>query len=490
MTEMKKILTTDNCSTVIVGKNASKTGHVLVAHNEDDIDCIAQVHVVPRLRHKEGEVLTFGDGSAVIPQVAETYAYTWTEFRSLSELGGEPFADSFFNEYGVAVVTDSCVGSKVSPDEKMKDGIGYALRRLIAERSRTAREGVEVAAALVGEFGYRSSRSYHICDKDEAWVFQATTGHNYVAQRVGDDEVYYIPNWYTIHKVDFSDTEHKNFYWSEDLVAYPMRHGWYTPAVEGDYSDFDFAEAYQDPSAISKSNIDRSTLAWKTLLGAPIEHRTFSVKAPKQYGIEDMKQVLRSHYMEHGEDLKADPTMSPHRYGICRDTTDASEIVEFHDDVNLSCVWRAFPRPCAAPYVPWYFGILSLPKGYEWINYKASQLTHFAVDPSEFKYNANSAYWAFRVLQDAMEFDYQSCQEMVHNSIKALEDEWTATKPLIDQAYLTMKETNETYARQMLTDYTCRQAQRAWDWAVQTLADVANSQYEVRKNFWRSQLGV
>lgn len=489
MTEiMNKIMKSDNCSTIIVGKNASKTGHVLVAHNEDDTDCIAQVHVVPRVKHKEGDVITFRDGSAVIPEVEETYAYTWTELRSLKEIGGEPFADSFFNEWGVAVVTDSCVGSKLSPDEKMKDGMGYALRRLIAERARTAREGVEVAAALVTEFGYRSSRSYHICDKDEAWVFQATTGHNYAAQRVGDDEVYYIPNWYTIHKIDFNDTEHKNFYWSEDLVAYPMRHGWYTPAVEGDYSDFDFALVYQHDLTLSKSNADRSTLAWTKLVGEPMPHRTFSVKAPKKYGVEDLKEVVRSHYMEHGEDLKEDPTMSPHRYGICRDTTVASEIVEFHDDVNLSCVWRSFPRPCAAPFVPWYFGILTLPKGYEWMNYQASQLTHFYVDPSEFKHNSNFAYWAFRELQDMMEFDYQYCEEKVHASIRELEAEWTAVKPQIDQAYLALKETSETYARQLLTDYTCQQAQRAWDWAAEMLRTLADDQYATRMNFWRSKL--
>ncbi len=122
----------DNCSTVIIGKHASKTGHVLVAHNEDSA-CNVQIHMVPRVQHEEGETLTFADGSAVIPQVKETWAYMWSEFRSLKDIGGEPFSDSFFNEWGVIVVSDSCVGSKVSSDEPMKDGLGYALRRLIAE---------------------------------------------------------------------------------------------------------------------------------------------------------------------------------------------------------------------------------------------------------------------------------------------------------------------------------------------------------------------
>ena len=56
-----------SCSTVIVGKAASATGYVLVAHNEDDYDCVIQVHKVPRIRHEAGETIRFADAKAVIP---------------------------------------------------------------------------------------------------------------------------------------------------------------------------------------------------------------------------------------------------------------------------------------------------------------------------------------------------------------------------------------------------------------------------------------
>lgn len=476
---------TDNCSTIIIGKNASKTGHVLLAHNEDDIGCISQVHLVPRLQHKESEYLTFADGSAVILQVPETNAYIWTEFRSsLHELGGQPFADSFFNEYGVAVVSDSCLSSHINPDETHKEGLGYGLRRLIAERAKTAREGVEIAAALVSQYGYRSSRAYHICDKNEAWVFQVTTGENYAAQRIGDDEVYFMPNWYTIHQIDFHDTEHKKFYWSEDLVAYAIRSGRYTPAVPGDYSDFDFALAYQGDLIPTKTNLDRTSIGWPKLIGKPQPIRTFSVKAEKKYDVQDLKEAMRLHYPGHEEDLKKDPTMSPHRYGLCRDNTVEATVVEFHEETDLTCIWRSFPRPCASPYVPWYLGILKVPEGYSWMNYKAAQLTHFAVDESEFQNNSSLAYWAFHTLQNTLEFDYQYCQEMIHTSIYELENEWHTTKPVIDQSYLSLKETNLIYAKQMLTDYTCQMSYRAWDWAKQMLLTITNDRFISRRNFW------
>ena len=94
-----------SCSTIIVGKAASATGHVLVAHNEDDYDCVIQVHKVPRIRHQAGETIRFADAKAVIPQVEETYAYQWSDFRCE---GGISFADCFVNEWGVAVVSNSC----------------------------------------------------------------------------------------------------------------------------------------------------------------------------------------------------------------------------------------------------------------------------------------------------------------------------------------------------------------------------------------------
>ena len=68
-----------NCSTILVGKDASVTGKVLLGHNEDDEDCIVQLHYVPRFKHKPDSVITFPDAKAVIPQVEETYAYYWSE---------------------------------------------------------------------------------------------------------------------------------------------------------------------------------------------------------------------------------------------------------------------------------------------------------------------------------------------------------------------------------------------------------------------------
>ncbi|MBQ6355933.1 MAG: C69 family dipeptidase [Solobacterium sp.] len=475
-----------NCSTILIGKRASKTGKVIAAHNEDDMHELIQSHLVPRMKHEKGETVSAPDGAAVVPQVKETWAYYWSEARGR---GGEPFADGYVNEWGVSLFSNSCVDSKVPADGKFDGTMGYVYRRLIPERARTAREGVEITAELMKKYGYRSSRCYAICDKDEAWLVQLTKGHNFAARRVGDNEIAYIPNWYTIHEIDFNDKKHKNFYWSDTLVSYAMENGWYTPAVEGDYSDFDFAAVYQAGGYDIKSNWDRSDLAWKLLLkGDPVPHRTFSIKAPRKYSVEDLKPIMRSHYAEHAEDLKDHPDMSPHRYGICRDTTVEYTIVEFNEVPELTCMWRSLPRPCATPFMPWYLGITEIPKGYEWMGPKEALASHFAVDEDEFAYHAGRAVSAFLLLQNVMEFNYQAAEERIHGEIAVMEKEWAATKKVIDQAYLELVGKNKDYACALLTDYTSAQAYKTWNWAKQAVLNIAMDRDNANMHYWRSKL--
>lgn len=294
------------CTTVVIGRKASATGHVLIGHNEDDDKSIVMVHSVPHEKHEAGEFVTFGDRPGVkIPQVRETAGYIWSEVRRPN--GGISFGDSFFNEYGVAVVTNSANPGKAPEDENGSQdpylatmGIGYGVRRLVAERAKTAREGLDVIIELVEKYGYFSSRTYQIADKDECWAVMLTRGKRLVAKRVPDDEVYFMPNHYTIHALESSDK--KNFYYTPDIVDFAIENGWYTPAKPGDYSDFDFAQAYQGMDR--PYNMARARNGWG-ILGfekewedcvAASNWRPFSFKAHRKYTIEDCKALLRSHY--------------------------------------------------------------------------------------------------------------------------------------------------------------------------------------------------
>lgn len=477
---MKQTIIDGNCSTLIAGKNASETGYVLVAHGEDTSGVRSQTHLVPRKQHGKDEVVSFADGTAVIPQVPETNAYLWNEARVP---GGESFADTFLNEYGVAVYSNNGLGSKIAEDGSSVGGIGYGFRKLIAERATSARHGVEIASELMEKYGYRSSRIYHIVDKEEAWSVQLTTGHQFAAEKVGDDEVYYLPNWYTIHQIDFNDTEHKKFYWSKDLVSYAIQQGWYQPQKEGDYSDFDFAEVYQDENGPSGTmiNFDRSKIGWQAVTGGEeVPDKTFAIPAKKKYNKEDFKQILRIRYLDiHPEAVDEeyepceDVDVNKH-YGITWHGSIEGSVIEFNEDPNLNCMWKTIDRQRHSIFMPIYYGIQEVPDGFEYIGEEASTASHFFVDEKEVrKFDKDSAFWAFHLLRDLMDFEFE--EDKLLKKVGELENYFSITKKEVDQTYLKLKEENLTYAKELLTDYTNAMAQKAvkfvWDCIVEITRD-------------------
>lgn len=453
----------EDCSAVIVGKKASATGEILFGHNEDDSGNNVMVQYrVPRATHAPDEFITFEPECAKIPQVPETWAYYWSETRASWKAS---FSDIFVNEWGVAIASDSCVYSREDRPELTNGGIGYGLGHLIAQRAKTAREGVKIAAELVAKYGYTSSgRAYEIVDKDEAWMFQVVHGKHYVAKRVPDDEVLFIPNWYTIHNVDLSDTE--NYLASPDLITYAIERGWYTPAKEGDYSDFDFAAAYQNPTQNMAGNIARHRNALRLILGVePTEEKPFSVKPPRKLGIEDVKKILRTHYEGTPDDLSQNYALNPHRAGIrtiCTGTTIESMVIQFREQPEFTCIWRATLNPCTSPYVPWYLGASKIPAGYGWILPKVGFENHFSVPAGDLSYRPGRAWWAFQDVQDLADASYATVISTIAKERDALEKKWAADQAEFEAKALEAFKKDPAAGVAMLTEYTNQQAVLAW----------------------------
>ena len=186
-------LSSQACFTIIVGKDASSTGEILVGHNEDnDRRIITSQYWVPAAKHKKGETLYYEPGTAKIPQVAQTLGYWWSQTLAPD---GYSFSDGFINEKGVLVVSNNC-GDTYEKDEKVKNGgVGYGIRRIVAERAHTAREAVQIAIDLVTRYGYtHQGRTYTFADRNEAWQVALLRGHRYLARRVGDNEMTFLAN--------------------------------------------------------------------------------------------------------------------------------------------------------------------------------------------------------------------------------------------------------------------------------------------------------
>ncbi len=526
------------CTTVVIGKKASATGHVLIGHNEDDDKSIVQVFSVPRAKHEPGETIVFGDRPDVkIPQVPETAAYYWSEVRRPN--GGISFGDSFFNEYGVAVVTNSCNPGRAPEDENGSQdpclaemGIGYGIRRLVAERAKTAREGLDVIIELVEKYGYFSSRCYHIADKDECWAVQLTRGKRLAAKRVPDDHVYFIPNHYTIHALEPSDK--KNFYYTPDIVEFAIGQGWYKPAKPGDYSDFDFAKAYQE--ADRPYNMARARNGWDILgfekewaeCTAAGNWRPFSFKAHRKYTIDDCKDLMRSHY-ENRPDFKQDwksytdkwevepqadggcrkatPAAllrletvkecsgknsaayprDPHQtlddpYTICCGSTVESTVVDFADDPAATCVYRAWRRPCLNPYVPIFLGSLKELPAYAWMDRRLADATHFAPPDEEFVYAPDTAYWQVEALIWQTELDYGFAHGVFAPEIGTIEAGWDKEVKEARAKYEELKAEDPQLAREYLSEFSCGKARYALHWVRRMTQRIGHKKYLINQH--------
>ena len=285
-----------NCFSIIAGRNATVDGSVLMAHNEDD----------------SGEQML---NIYVVPATDKNLRYIWCEFP------GMEVSDVFMNQFGVSVASNGCPSREDKADLKGK-GVLYEIRTSVAKYARTAREAVAIIGSMVETFGYSGSgRSYIVADPSEGWVISVVKGRHWVAQRVPDDKVMTIPNYYVIGAVDLDDEE--NFAGSDDLVEYAISRGWYDPAKDGDFS---FARAYSSEKSIASTNNQRRHhQAWTYFFGMDRPGEFASVPM-KKVSLRDMMNVLAIH-----DPNPADRTVRIREEFLPLEVRIAGEILVLHD---------------------------------------------------------------------------------------------------------------------------------------------------------------
>lgn len=389
--------TCDACFSIVVGKDASTDGYVIMGHNEDDgAPQVVNHHKVPRKKYPPGTRVALRNGGT-LDQVPETWAYIW------SEMPGMLFSDSYVNEWGVSIASDNCPSREDKP-EIADGGIGYMLRALVAQRARTSREGVLLAGNLVEQFGYiDSGRTYIICDPDEGWLFCVVNGKHWLAKRVADNEIAMVANTYTVREVDISDS--RNVLASEDIVEYARARGWYHPQQDG---QFDFAAAYANPgSAAHPSNLNRHRSGLNYVTATPISigaELPFSVAPRNEASAATLMKVLR-----HDNKSKQTSTPDGPEEGFCRicsGATQTSFVAQLRrgmpGDIGI-VYWVTLAPPRTSIYIPFYFGIADFPPAYRSMSKRPSMAFFSQKATRPFKANPDEAFWTFTNFRDKVE---------------------------------------------------------------------------------------
>jgi len=340
-----------NCFGIMVGKDASADGSIILGHNEDDTD----------------------------EQMLNSYInnqFFW------AELPGMEVADAFMNKWGVGVVSDNCK-SREDREDLTDGGVLYQVRVNVAKRAHTAREGVAIVAELVEKYGYRESgRSYLIADRDEIWMVSVVKGRHWVAQRIPDDAVVVIPNYYVIDKIDLSDKD--NFAGSPDIITYAQSRGWYDPKKDGEFS---FRKAYASlDGRKSAFNVERHKDALK-FFGIKTEdpfNSPFYFKPSANVSLNDVMNFLALHRDEY-------------KVGsISRNSTVLSTIFQFRRELPMeigTITWLAIGHPSIEPFFPVYLGMDRLPKGFGRFNTVAMAEDRHLSDCKDMRANYPNGIW-------------------------------------------------------------------------------------------------
>ncbi|MDW7682440.1 MAG: C69 family dipeptidase, partial [bacterium] len=235
------------CTTIMVGKKASKDGSVIVAYASDSRTSRTWFNIVPRQKHKSGALCSVykntkltkspTDLSAAkfvgnISQVAESYKYINTSYPLMNEnqlmIGESTFGgrDTLRNKDAMFTIEELC--------------------RIVQERATTARQAIRIIDELTKEFGYNDTGEHlAIGDKNEIWHLEILgCGHDKVgaiwaAQRVPDDHVAVDANGSRIRKIDLNDPD--NFMASDNVFSVAEEYGWWSPESG---QPFEFCYAY------------------------------------------------------------------------------------------------------------------------------------------------------------------------------------------------------------------------------------------------------
>ena len=325
---------------IYVGRDLTADGLAYLAGYGDEPSS-HWLEVVPRRDHAPGATLTVGvtpqarmpGRLSEIPQVAETFRHlrvSYSHYRGVPA----PLTNGGLNEHGVAVrdIWSTSRAELIAMTPADQTGPNYSdLARLVLERARSAREGVELIAALIAAHGYSTygGNSHLIADAEEAWVVIEFAGGRrlWAAERLGARSIRVSrPGWIGV----IPEGGGADFRFPPHLMDFARAQGWWRPG-----EPFDLNAVLGDGKG-----------RWAGVQWMEGELAARAAR-PGKLAIEDLFWALRT----------------PR---ITGDTAGYGQVVPLPGPCapELRVLWHAQVGAIAAPFVPVFLGVESVPEEY------------------------------------------------------------------------------------------------------------------------------
>lgn len=295
----------DSCTTILVGKDASYDGSTIVARTEDSQNGVFTpkkfivVQPEDQPRHYRSVLSPF---EIDLPDNPVRYTAV-PDAIPKDGIWGE----AGINRYNVAMSETETITTNsrvLGADPLVESGIGEEdMLTLVLPYVQTAREGVLRLGKLLEEYGTYESNGVAISDVNEIWWLETIGGHHWMARRVPDDAYVTNPNQLGSDRFEFDCQE--EFLCDPDLKDFVERHH-----LALDFDGSSFNPRYAFGSQRDKDRHYNTPRAWdiQRFLNPEVEQdpRSFFLpwcqKPYRKITIEDVKYVLSSHYQDSAYD--------------------------------------------------------------------------------------------------------------------------------------------------------------------------------------------
>jgi dipeptidase len=366
------------CTTIVVGRNRSATGRVILAHSEElGRNSAHRVSVVPARDVAAGERFPLHSGGD-IAQPGRLARHVCTRIFDKRHYPGDH--TSGINEHGVAVANNMSMMRGV-PESAMFDVVSGGViwtefLQLALERATSASEGVALVGEACERYGLScdSGTMVAVADADEAWWVELAREGHWAAERVGDDEVSVRANCYRI------------------------------PG---------FADSFGDPAnQQDRYNLDRHAFLDQRLSALPTVN------------VSSLMALLREVY--EGTPLYLErPDGSPFGTGvrtIARLNTEACTVIDPRagSAARLAhLMWCCLSTSLTGVFVPFHVGVSRIE-------------AHYACASGQ--YSPDSAYWLFAELAKLVDYRYRRSADLVRATWRDFEADTRAELAEVEDA--------------------------------------------------------
>jgi dipeptidase len=454
------------CTNFIITKGASTDGSVMVSYSADSHTLYGELYHFAAAKYNAGalrRIIDWDSGRPLgsIPEAAETY----------NVVGN-------MNEHQVIIGETTFGGRRELVDTTGIIDYG-SLIYIALQRSKTAREAVQVMTSLVEKYGfYSGGETFSIADKNEAWIMEMVgkgsggKGALWVALRIPDGYICAHANQARITTFPKNDPE--NCLYAKDVISFARAKGWYN----GSDDNFSFSDTYCpiEFSGARFSEIrvwsffkeyDNDMMRYFNYVkGHDLKNRMpLWIKPNRKVSPKDVMNGMRDHLegteLDMRKDLGAGPHGLPYRWRPLTWEVDGKEYVNeratatqqtgfwfvgqarsWLPDMIGGIIWFGVDDAATSALTPMYTSINKIPHVFAVGNGSMSE------------YSETSAFWLFNLVANFSYLRYDVMAADVCKVMHELEDGYLKDVSRADTEAQALYKTDPQKAQQYLTVYS------------------------------------